>query len=95
MLDNDDPDAPNGGKTHLLRMSKETRRMLDHICKQTGYTPTQMLRLMIGLTYGIIPDGLTAAETLRALRKVYEDNGLGRLSHSSLKQCKIGLRSQI
>jgi hypothetical protein len=74
MLDNDDPDAPNGGKTHLLRMSKETRRMLDHICKRTGYTPTQMLRLMIGLTYGIMPSGLTPPATLQAIHRV-----IGRL----------------
>jgi hypothetical protein len=47
MLDNDDPDAPNGGKPILLRMSKNDREMLDQICERTGLNPSDALRAAI------------------------------------------------
>jgi hypothetical protein len=52
MLDNDDPDAPNGGKPLLLRMSKNDREMLDRICERTGLNPSDALRAAIGFAHG-------------------------------------------
>jgi hypothetical protein len=55
MLDNDDPDddpdAPNGGKALLLRMSKNDREMLDRICERTGLNPSDAARACIRLAH--------------------------------------------
>jgi hypothetical protein len=51
MLDNDDSDAPNGGKSMLLRMSKNDREMLDQICERTGLMPSDAVRAAIGLAH--------------------------------------------
>ena len=43
MLDNDDPHAPNGGKTLSLRLSKDQTAQLDELCRRTGFNPSDAL----------------------------------------------------
>jgi hypothetical protein len=63
MLDNDDPDAPNGGKPVLLRMSKNDRERLDQICERTGLNPSDALRAAIGFAHGGLFAALKTKET--------------------------------
>jgi len=71
MLDNDDPDAPNGGKPLLLRMSKNDREMLDQICERTGLNPSDALRAAIGLVHGQLL-GTIKSEDAQIQRYVWE-----------------------
>jgi hypothetical protein len=62
MLDNDDPDAPNGGKPLLLRMSKNDREKLDQICERTGLNPSDAIRAAIVFAHGGLFEGVKPNE---------------------------------
>jgi len=56
---NDDDDFPNGGRSLLLRMSKEERRMLEYLYKLRfgpigkGSTRSGMIRALIRRAYSL------------------------------------------
>jgi hypothetical protein len=71
MLDNDDPDAPNGGKPVLLRMSKNDREMLDQICERTGLNQSDALRAAIGFAHRSLVLGIEPEEAPRFAWEAY------------------------
>jgi hypothetical protein len=71
MLDNDDPLAPNGGKSLLLRMSKNDREMLDQICERTGLNPSDAVRAAIGFAHRSLGVGIEPDQAPRFAWEVY------------------------
>ena len=86
MLDNDDPDAPNGGRPLLLRMSKNDREMLDQICERTGLNPSDALRAAIGFAHRSLIAGIEPERAPRFAWEVYHGDHLSERATDEIKR---------
>jgi Arc/MetJ-type ribon-helix-helix transcriptional regulator len=86
MLDNDDPDAPNGGKPLLLRMSKNDREMLDQLCERTGLNPSDAVRAAIRFANRSLVGEIEAEEAPRFAWEVHLGEPLSLRTTDEIKR---------
>jgi hypothetical protein len=74
MLDNDDPDAPNGGGAFSLRLSKNDREKLDQICGRTGLNTTDGVRAAIGIAHRVVSGAISFEQIQGFIQETYDDD---------------------